>query len=237
MTRFLSGGFVAAALLITLSACAPETAGVRSSVEPSQLVGTWTIDASFDSPEQPFIDFADDGTWSSSDGCNRVQGTWELGTEGALTTTAGPSTLIACEGAQLPLAVALADYVEFDGDILLIHSSEESTVTELVRSDDPTVGPAGLPIGTWVESDASGAPFLILAADGTASGEDGCNVLGGDWELADDGAVNFGPFAGTLRFCEGVDTWLGSSAQGRIQGGVMTLQDADGLVLGQLTLK
>jgi len=236
VSRFLRGGILAAAVLIAVSACAPATPGSRSVVEPSELVGTWTIDGSFSSPEQPFIDFAEDGTWIASDGCNRVQGTWELGADGDLTTTAGPSTLIACDGAQLPLAVALADFVQFDGDTLLIHSSEESTVTELIRSDDPTVGPAGLPIGKWVESGASGAPFLILAADGSVSGDDGCNVLLGGWELADDGAVEFGPFASTLKFCEGVDTWLGGATQGRIQGGVMTLESADGTVLGQLSL-
>lgn len=236
-THLLRSGIVAAALAISLSACASDGAGTRSAVEPSAILGTWTVDATFASPEQPFVDFAEDGTWSASDGCNRVQGTWELGAEGSMTTTAGPSTLIACDGAQLPLAIALVDYVQLDGETLVIYSSEESTVTELVRTDDPTVGPAGLPIGQWVESDAVGAAFLTLAADGSVNGDDGCNVLIGSWELAADGAVEFEPFASTRKFCEGVDTWLGASALGRIQGGVMTLQDMSGTVLGQLALK
>lgn len=234
--QLLRGGIVVAVLAISLSACASNGPGARSAVEASAILGTWTVDATFASPEQPFVDFAEDGTWSASDGCNRVLGTWELETDGTMTTTAGPSTLIACDGAQLPLAVALVDYVQLDGETLVIHSSEESTVTELVRTDDPTVGPAGLPIGQWVESDEAGAPFLTLAADGSATGDDGCNRLIGTWELADDGAVTFGPFASTLKFCEGVETWLGGAALGRIQGGVMTLQDASGTVLGQLAL-
>lgn len=119
----------------------------------------WAIDSTFDSPEQPFVAFVDDGTWTASDGCNRVQGTYELGDLGALTTTSGPSTLMACDGAQLPLAVTMADYVQVSGDVLTIASSADSTITTLVRSTDPTVGPQDKPVGQWIESDAADAPF------------------------------------------------------------------------------
>lgn len=233
-TRFLAA-MAATAIVAALSGCATDAAGSRSAVEPATLVGTWVIDETFDSPEQPYIDFVDDGTWSASDGCNRVQGTWELGDEGAITTTAGPSTLMACEGAQLPLAVAQADYVQVTGDALTIYSSKESTVTELVRSTEDSVGPQGLPIGQWVESSAEGAPFLSIAADGAFSGNDGCNSIFGSWALAADGSVEFSDVGSTRMFCEGVDTWLQTVAVGYVQGGVMTVQDADGVVLGQLT--
>lgn len=232
--------FAAAALaaVVLLAGCAATPApGTRSAVDDAQLIGTWTVDASFDSPEQPYIAFAEDGTWSASDGCNRVQGTWELGELGALTTTAGPSTLMACDGAQLPLAVEQADFVIVSDDTLTIYSTAESTTTELVRTDDPNVGPLGQPIGQWVDADRPDEVFLSLAADGTFSGNDGCNILGGSWELADDDAVVFSDVAATLRYCEGVDTWLSLLATGRVQSGVMTVQDADGTVLGQLTSK
>lgn len=224
-----------AASIAALSACASPSGDARSAVDEATLVGTWVIDETFTSPEQPFIDFADDGSWTASDGCNRVQGTWELGEEGALTTTSGPSTLMACDGAQLPLAVAQANFVQVVGDSLTIHSSSESTTTQLVRSTDPAVGPQGLPIGQWIESTAAGAPFLSIAADGSFSGNDGCNTLFGSWEVAGDGAIMFSGVGSTMMYCDGVDTWLTAAATGRIQGGVMTLQDADGVVLGQLT--
>ena len=226
---------VALAAVAALTACSSGGPAARSTVDPTALVGTWTIDASFDSPEQPFVAFLDDNTWTASDGCNRVQGTWQLGDLGALTTTAGPSTLMACDGAQLPLAVTLADYVQVADDVLTITSSEDSTITTLVRSTDPSVGPQDKPVGQWVESSAADAPFLTLAADGTVHGSDGCNILNGTWTLADDGEITFGPFASTLKFCEGVDTWLATAASARIQGGVMTIQDAAGEVLGQLS--
>lgn len=233
-TRLMGLG-VAVLGVVALTACATGTTGARSAVDPADLVGTWAIDETFDSHEQPFIDFVDDGTWTASDGCNRVQGTWQLGDEGSLTTTAGPSTLMACEGAQLPLAVEQADYVALDGDTLKIFSSAESTVTELIRTDDPAIGPQGLPIGQWVESDAEGAPFILISADGSFGGDDGCNVFTGSWELADDGAILFTQIASTLRYCEGLDTWLTQAAKGRVLAGVMTIEDADGLVLGQLS--
>lgn len=221
--------------VMSLSGCAGPGGASRSTVEAADLVGTWTIDETFSGPEQPFIAIVDDGTWIGSDGCNRVQGTWELGDAGALTTTAGPSTLMACDGAQLPLAMALATYVQLSGDTLTISSSRDSTVTTLVRSTDPAVGIVDSPVGQWVESDDMDAPFLTISADGTLSGNDGCNNLFGEWALADDGAVQLGPLGSTRKFCEGVDTWLSLAETARIQGGVMTIQDADGETLGQLS--
>ena len=226
----------ATASIAVLAGCAstPADSGARS-VDAADLVGTWTIDESFDSPEQPFIDFVDDNTWTASDGCNRMQGTWKLGDEGAITTTSGASTLMYCGGAQLPLAISMAEKVSIDGDELTILSSHDSTTTVLIRSTDDSVGPLGQPIGQWVESDDEGAPFLSLSADGKFTGNDGCNTLMGEWEVLDDGAVQFGAVASTRMFCDGVDTWLSTVALGRIQGSLLTLQDTEGTVIGQLT--
>lgn len=218
--------------MLTLAACSPTDQ--TASVEAEQIVGTWTIDATFDSPEQPFLAIAEDGTWTASDGCNRVQGTWELGEEGELVTESGPSTLMACEGAQLPLAMTEANSVETDGENLVIISSSESTVTTLVRVADVDEGSAGLPVGQWVESDATGAPMLSIAVDGSFTGNDGCNILSGEWLLADDESLDFSATATTRKLCEGVDTWLSGLHSGRIQGGTMTISDETGTVIGQL---
>ena len=234
--RFLA---VVAGLLI-LAGCTiqtPNTATPSGTAQPGALVGTWVLDQRFDSPEQPYVSFVQDNTWSASDGCNRVQGTWELGADGSLTTTSGPQTMMACDGAQLPLAVSRGTRVEVDGDTLVIHSSFDSTETTLVRSTDSTVGPQGRPIGYWVESNTPTAPFLSIQADGRYSGNDGCNVLTGSWEQADDEAILLRPGAMTLMACEGVDQWLNQAVQGRVRAGVMTLQSADGAVLGQLTAR
>jgi len=227
----------AAVLLAGCTIVTPNAASPTGTAQPGALVGTWVIDQTFDSPEQPYVSFVQDNTWSASDGCNRVQGTWELAADGTLTTTSGPQTMMACDGAQLPLAVTRATSVEVNGDTLVIHSSFDSTETTLVRSTDSTVGPQGRPIGYWVESDTPTAPFLSIQADGSYSGNDGCNVLTGTWEQADDEAIRFTAGAMTLMACEGVDQWLNQAAQGRVRAGVMTLQSADGTVLGQLTAR
>jgi heat shock protein HslJ len=227
---YLAGAVLAASALV---GCA----GASSPSAPTEadLVGTWALDEEFSSPEQPFISFSEDGSWIASDGCNQVRGTWQLGEEGSLSTTSGPSTLMACEGAQLPLAMAQATAVEIDGELLILTSSGESTTTVLVRSTDPAVGPQGLPIGRWIESNTAGAPFLDFSADGSLSGNDGCNsMVGGTWAAAPDGSVELVMGASTRMFCDGVDTWLNLATKGRILAQTMTLEDATGAVLGQL---
>jgi heat shock protein HslJ len=204
-------------------------------ISPGAIVGVWALDETFETPEQPYVSFVQDNTWSASDGCNRVQGTWDLTGDGDLTVESGPQTMMSCEGAQLPLAVTMASRVELDGDTLRIHSSFDSTVTELIRSTDPLVGPQGFPIGYWVEERTPTSPFLSIRADRTFSGSDGCNNLVGTWETADDGATRFLNTATTLMACEGIDEWLGRAALGRVVAGVMTIQSEDGTVIGQLT--
>ncbi|WP_181397113.1 META domain-containing protein [Cryobacterium arcticum] len=232
---------VVAAVLFALTGCSaasdPTATNTAGSVQPGALVGTWVIDHTFDGPEQPFVSFVQDNTWSASDGCNRVQGTWKIDDAGTLTTTSGPQTMMACDGAQLPLAVSQGTSVSVDGDALVIHSSFDSTTTDLIRSTDSTVGPQGLPIGYWVESATPQAPFLSIQADGTYSGNDGCNVILGNWEQADDEAILLTDGVSTLMACEGVDTWLNQAVKGNVRSGVMTLQAEDGTVLGQLSAR
>lgn len=231
-------GVVAAALVVvalTLPGCSWRD--IPRAASPESLVGTWSLDETFDSPEQPFVSFARNATWSASDGCNRVQGEWDLGANGAITVTSGPQTDLTCDGAPVPDAITTAERVELRGDTLVLHGSRPAGVTELVRSRDPFVGPQSRPIGYWVEDDTEGAPFLFLSSRGSFSGNDGCNTLTGPWEATDDGAIRFPATVSTEMFCEGVDTWLGEAVLGRAVGGVMTLQDEDGTVLGQLTAR
>ncbi|TFB50296.1 META domain-containing protein [Cryobacterium tagatosivorans] len=97
---------------------------------PEDLVGTWVVDERFAVQLQPFLTIAADGTWAGSDGCNGVRGTWELGAGGAITTTAGPHTLIYCDGKDLPTLFADAKKVAVTGDTLvLLDAAGEVTVT------------------------------------------------------------------------------------------------------------
>lgn len=229
----------AAAVLLTLTGCSatsgPESTSTAALVHPGALVGTWVIEHTFDGPERPFVSFVQDNSWSASDGCNRVRGTWKIDDTGTLTTTSVPHTMMACDGAQLPLAVTQGTSVTVNGDALVIHSSFDSTTTNLIRSTDSTVGPQGRPIGYWVESATPEAPFLSIQANGTYSGNDGCNVIRGSWKQADDEAVLLTHGVSTPMACNGVDTWLNQAVRGRVRAGVMTLESALGTVLGQLS--
>lgn len=221
----------AAVSLLALAAC---SAPAEPVIHPGELVGVWTLDESFDGPEQPFVAFVQDSTWMASDGCNRVQGTWQLAGDGSITTTSGPQTLMACDGAQLPLAVTMAERVEVDGDTLLIHGSADSTVTELVRTDDPLVGPPGFPVGYWVEENIPTAPFLSISADRTFTGSDGCNRLTGTWRVDPADQVEFEDVASTRMACEGVDTPLAGLEVATISGDTMTVYAAGDAVIATL---
>jgi len=220
--------------ILALVGCAA-SGDARASVDGSQLIGVWGVDQTFTGPEQPYISFTDNGNWTSSDGCNTVAGTWELGELGAITTTAGPSTLIACDGAPLPQAMADALFVQVDGNYLTITGSQEPATTDLIRSTDPLVGPQGPPTGVWAESAGDNAPYLEFAADGSFSGKDGCNNIFGSWSVAGDGSIKFSGVGSTLMACMGVDQWLSMAATANVKAGVMTIFGAEGLVLGQLT--
>ena len=205
-------------------------------LQPGLLVGTWTVEESFDTPEQPYVAFVQDNSWSASDGCNRVQGTWDLEAENTLTTTMGPQTLMGCDGVALPSAVSLATTVSVDGDSLTLSGADGSTSTVLVRSNDSTVGPQGLPIGYWTVERTPTSPFLSIQVDRTYSGSDDCGNVAGSWvegEEAD--SITLQPDPAATETCDGADGWLGQATLARVRAGVMTLQSEDGAVLGELS--
>ncbi|MGO4692116.1 META domain-containing protein [Glaciibacter sp. 2TAF33] len=244
--RFVGRALGAVAFLgvaVALSGCsssgpppAPASATPASVEAAHELVGTWTIDSRFDSPEQPFVTFLDDGTWSASDGCNRVKGHWEVAESGVLVTRTGPQTMMNCAGAQLPLAVSFARIFIVEGDSLTLHSADRSTTTDLIRTKNPRVGPGALPIGYWAENRTPESPFLSISTDRTYTGNDGCNLLTGTWDSGSDpGSVVLQPGATTLKACEGVDTWLNLAVRGTVDGDVMSMFGTGGAELGQLS--
>ncbi|MBT2516932.1 META domain-containing protein [Streptomyces sp. ISL-90] len=95
-------------------------------------------------------------------------------------------------------------------------------------------GAAPDPVGTWGDTSASTEPSLVLAADGTLTGTDGCNRLAGGWSM-DGTTITFEQVATTRMFCEGVDTWLSGLATATIIDETMTVLDASGAELGTLT--
>ena len=78
------------------------------------------------------ITFNEDGTNEIQADCNRIRGNYETTTDGGLTITLGPSTLVACPegslGPQFADSLAKAETYTADGDGLLINVSDGGTL-------------------------------------------------------------------------------------------------------------
>ena len=145
----------AGALALVLSGCATspggtatgntgtgstETAAPTDGATGDSVVGTWVLEKDFPTaPNTPFLTLSETGDWTGSDGCNGGGGTWKIDSEGALTVTAGASTLMACDGAPLPNLFANAAAAVRAGDELTL-TGRDGTVTylELGESDFST---------------------------------------------------------------------------------------------------
>lgn len=95
------------------------------------LVGRWVPTTEYES--DPFLELADDGTWTGSDGCNGQNGRWALTADGGVLATAGPQTMIGCDGESLGSMLAESSWAAVDGDILTLHAADGSVVVEAVR--------------------------------------------------------------------------------------------------------
>lgn len=126
-------------LLALLAACAsPAPPGDTGS--PSEagvtIVGTWLVGPDEVMDATPFLTIASDGSWTASDGCNVVRGTWKQASDGTLTTTSGPSTLIGCDGKPLPSLFVNATSATVDAGTLILQD-ETGEVVILVAGQEP----------------------------------------------------------------------------------------------------
>lgn len=87
--------------------------------------------------------------------------------------------------------------------------------------------------GTWGQADP-GQPNLDLASDGSFTGTDGCNQLGGSWE-ADGPSVTFSDVRQTLMACDDIDTWLASLSTATVAADLLTVFDEAGAEIGTLS--
>jgi len=96
-------------------------------------------------------------------------------------------------------------------------------------------------LGRWVPADRAQdhrnqPPYLSFSADGTWSGSDGCNGLGGRWNACGSGALIVASGGSTLIGCNNVEVgeWLSKATQAGFQGRTLVLVDAAGHVTGRL---
>lgn len=86
--------------------------------------------------------------------------------------------------------------------------------------------------GTWGEN-ATGQPNLTIKDDGHWSGTDGCNAMSGKGTVSGD-TFTFGPFASTLKACEGVTPWLNLANTAKVDGSNLVVYNTGGTKIGTL---
>ncbi len=156
------------------------------------------------------------GTASGSTGCNLYTGPYTIGPQ-RLTFGALAQTNIACgpeetaiESAFVPRLGMTATYT-LNGNQLQLHDSGGATLM--------TFDPANTSLqGSWtvlgyLRSDVSAFTSVVVGsnvtanfgADGTFSGNTGCNNLNGPWKQGPGEAVAIGPLAMTRAACTSAD--------------------------------
>jgi len=86
------------------------------------------------------------------------------------------------------------------------------------------------PEGTWTGAEET---HLELSADGTVTGNDGCNHIGGSWE-EDGEQIVFSDMIATLMACQDVDVWLQDPRTATITGDTMVVYGPGETELGEL---
>jgi len=86
------------------------------------------------------------------------------------------------------------------------------------------------PEGTWTGAEDT---HLDLSADGTVTGNDGCNHIGGSWE-EDGEQIVFSDMIATLMACPDVDVWLKDPRTATITEDTMVVYGPGETELGEL---
>ncbi len=123
--RRSAAGLRAAGVVLLAGALLAGCAGTPSG---AALVGTWGSTAS----KQPNLTIENDGTFSGTDGCNRLSGKGSIDGD---TITFGPmaSTMMACEGVDEWLGKAATGTAK--GSTMTVYDDSGSTIGTLEKSN------------------------------------------------------------------------------------------------------
>ncbi len=239
----------------TLSACGTGSSPVLDPAGAEPLAGTSWVLASFldaageqHAPEvdaaTATISFADTAV-SGSTGCNRFTGTYAQD-GAAVTVSVGGVTKMACPGLlQDQESAVLSDLGKVatasqHGTSLTLADSSGATLLTYEQAASDLEGTSwqatGINNGTGgVQSDAdTSSVTATFGADGTLSGNGGCNTYSATWVVSDPDGLTVGPVAATQMACDLIETEqryfqaLEQVATYRIEGDTLTLRDAQG---------
>ena len=123
----------AAALLLALTGCLGEEGSVQGgSIDPT---GTW---GDADDAEAPSLTLEDDGSFSGTDGCNKLTGTWTVDESDHVQFEDLTATEMACEGVDTWLAGL--DQATIADDTMTVLGSDGYEIGTLESSDSVQTG-------------------------------------------------------------------------------------------------
>jgi heat shock protein HslJ len=242
-----------------LAACAD--GGDAGSGSSAALEGvTWVLDRGSidalapDAPADARVDASfEDGRVSGRSGCNSYFGGYDVDGDALTFDTLGgtemacmPGSLMDLEAAYLAALGGVGSFRVTGDELVLTGAGATLTFTsEPPPSPEPLVGTTWTLTtiggeGDTVSSTVVGTEVtLTLGDDGTYGGSGGCNTYGGDYEAEGD-ELRLGPARATKMACPGEGVMeqeqaflaaLARVATFAIEGGSLTLSDADGAFL------
>lgn len=110
----------------------PTAQTVSGTWRPLQMAGFKALKAA--RPDDPVLMFRPDGTWTGSDGCNGLQGTYSIGQRGEFTATSGPQHMIGCNNVPHTGVLMSAKRVAIDGDTLQFFGADGRQLASYARA-------------------------------------------------------------------------------------------------------
>jgi heat shock protein HslJ len=99
---------------------------------PVRLSGFTTLQVG--RPEDPTLTFTPDGTWTGSDGCNGISGTFSIGQHGEFSSRANGQRLIECGNVPHTLVLASAKRISTDQLTLRFFAGDGREVATYARA-------------------------------------------------------------------------------------------------------
>ena len=78
--------------------------------------------------------FRQDGTWTGSDGCNGLQGTYAIGQRGEFTAKVGPQRLIGCDNVPHTAVLSAAKRIAVDASSLQFFGADGRQLAKYARA-------------------------------------------------------------------------------------------------------
>lgn len=121
-----------AAPVSTASATAATAQSVTGSWRATKMDGFTTLKTA--RPEDPIVTFNADGTWTGSDGCNGLSGTYSIGQRGEFTAKVGPQRLAGCSNVPHTQVLLEAKRIDSDKTTLQFYAADGREVARYARA-------------------------------------------------------------------------------------------------------